>query len=66
MGIYLENPQKSDGVDLMHAVVALAYCDRFLVRDGFVFQCFKQARRELSGIQANTLRERFRVLHERI
>jgi hypothetical protein len=43
------NPQNSDGVDLMHAVVALAYCDYFLVRDGFVFQCCEHARRELLG-----------------
>jgi hypothetical protein len=33
------NPQKSDGIDLMHAVVAVAYCDHFVVRDRFVFRC---------------------------
>ena len=43
------NPQNSDGIDLMHAVVALAYCDYFLVRDGFVFQCCENARKDLSG-----------------
>lgn len=43
------NPQNSDGIDLMHAVVALAYCDYFLLRDGFVFQCCEQAHKELAG-----------------
>ncbi|MBW5438158.1 hypothetical protein FXB41_26365 [Bradyrhizobium canariense] len=42
-------PQNSDGIDLMHAVVALAYCDYFLLRDGFVFQCCEHARKELAG-----------------
>jgi hypothetical protein len=48
-------PQTSDGIDLMHAVVALAYCDYFLVRDGFVFQCCKHARKELSGMKVATV-----------
>jgi hypothetical protein len=26
-------PQRSDGIDLMHAVIALAYCDYFLIRE---------------------------------
>jgi hypothetical protein len=43
------NPQCSDGIDLMHAVVALAYCDYFLVRDGFVFQCCEHVRKDLPG-----------------
>lgn len=43
------NPQSSDGIDLMHAVVALAYCDYFLLRDGFVFQCCEHARKELAS-----------------
>jgi hypothetical protein len=42
-------PQNSDGLDLMHAVVALAYCEYFLVRDGFLFQCCEHARKELLG-----------------
>jgi hypothetical protein len=41
-------PKRSDGIDLMHAVVALAYSDFFLVRDGFVFHCCETVRRELS------------------
>jgi hypothetical protein len=49
------NPQSSDGIDLMHAVVALAYCDYFLLRDGFVFQCCEHARKELSGRQLATV-----------
>jgi hypothetical protein len=32
-------PKISDGIDLMHGVIALAYCDHFLVRDGFVQDC---------------------------
>jgi hypothetical protein len=40
-------PQKSDGIDLMHAVIALAYCDYFLLRDGFVRTCAEQAARAL-------------------
>ena len=43
------NPQSSDGIDLVHAVVALAYCDYFLVRDGFVFQCCEHVRKDLSS-----------------
>jgi hypothetical protein len=42
-------PLNSDGLDLMHAVVALAYCDYFLVRDGFVFWCCEHVRKDLSG-----------------
>jgi hypothetical protein len=49
------NPQESDGIDLMHAVVALAYCDYFLLRDGFVFQCCEHARKELAGRQLATV-----------
>lgn len=45
------NPQRSDGIDLMHAVVALAYCDYFLVRDGFVVQCCECVRTELSEMK---------------
>lgn len=48
-------PQTSDGIDLMHAVVALAYCDYFLVRDGFVFHCCEHVRNELSGIKLATV-----------
>ncbi len=48
-------PQTSDGIYLMHAVVALAYCDYFLVRDGFMFQCCVQVRRELSEMKLATV-----------
>lgn len=43
-------PQRSDGIDLMHAVIALAYCDYFVVRDGFVAQCATQAVKALCAI----------------
>jgi hypothetical protein len=33
------NPQLSDGIDLMHSVIAISYCDHFVVRDGFVAAC---------------------------
>jgi hypothetical protein len=48
-------PQTSDGIDLMHAVVALAYCDYFLVRDGFVFRCCEHVPKELSGMKLATV-----------
>jgi hypothetical protein len=38
---------RSDGIDLMHTVIALAYCDHFLVRDGFVRTCAEQATKAL-------------------
>lgn len=41
-------PQRSDGIDLMHAVIAVAYCDYFVVRDGFVAQCADQATKALA------------------
>jgi hypothetical protein len=44
-------PQKSDGIDLMHAAVALAYCDYFLVRDGFVRVCAEHAAKALNPVQ---------------
>ncbi|MCK1479448.1 hypothetical protein IVB27_33075 [Bradyrhizobium sp. 197] len=44
-------PQASDGIDLMHAVIALAYCDYFLVRDGYVKTCAVQSTKALSPRQ---------------
>lgn len=41
------NPQISDGIDLMHTVIALAYCDYLLVRDGYVKTCALQASKAL-------------------
>jgi hypothetical protein len=41
-------PKDSDGVDLAHAVMALAYCDYFVVRDNFVPTCIKQLEKHLS------------------
>ena len=49
------NPQSSDGIDLMHAVVALAYCDCFLTRDRFVFHCCEHVRKELSSKKLATV-----------
>jgi hypothetical protein len=43
------NPKRSDGIDLMHSVVALAYCDYFAVRDAFTFHCCELVRKDLSG-----------------
>jgi hypothetical protein len=37
------NPQRSDGIDLMHTVIALSYCAHFLVRDGFIAACAARA-----------------------
>jgi hypothetical protein len=41
------NPTDSDGPDLQHAAVALAYCDVFFSRDGYQGQCAGVARRSL-------------------
>ena len=32
-------PRRCAGVDFMHTVIALAYCDYFLLRNGFVGNC---------------------------
>jgi hypothetical protein len=49
------NPKPSDGIDLMHAVVAMAYCDFFLVRDGFVRTCSLQASKALAPVKMAAL-----------
>lgn len=36
-------PRPSDAADLMHCVVALAYCDVFITNDGFAHRCCEQA-----------------------
>jgi hypothetical protein len=41
-------PQRSDGIDLMHTVIALAYCDYFLISDGFARTCATQAIKALT------------------
>jgi hypothetical protein len=43
-------PQKSDGIDLAHAVMALGYCNYFIVRDGFVASCARQAEKRMAGL----------------
>lgn len=43
-------PKESDGIDLAHAVMALGYCDYFIVRDGFVASCARQAEKRLNGL----------------
>ena len=58
-------PQRSDGIDLMHAVIAVAYCDYFVVRDGFVAQCADQATRALAPrILAKVCRDPAALLEE--
>jgi hypothetical protein len=44
-------PQRSDGIDLMQSVMALAYCDLFLVRDRFVRNCSELATKALSRLK---------------
>jgi hypothetical protein len=44
-------PRESDGIDLAHAVMALGYCDYFIVRDGYVAACAKQSEMRLSQIK---------------
>ncbi len=43
-------PRESDGIDLAHAVMALGYCDYFIVRDGFVASCARQAEKRVIGL----------------
>lgn len=43
------NPTRSDGIDLMHGVVALAYCDYFVCRDGYLRTCTELSRKQLAG-----------------
>jgi hypothetical protein len=45
------NPQESDGADLQHAVVGLAYTDAFLTRDGYQATCAIAARNSLSPLK---------------
>jgi hypothetical protein len=40
----MRQPAESDGMDLQHATVALAYCDIFYSRDGYQAQCATEAR----------------------
>jgi len=42
------NPQPQDGPDLMHAVVAVSYCDAFVTNDGYVYDQAQRYRRDAS------------------
>jgi hypothetical protein len=42
------SPTESDGLDLQHAAVALAYCNIFYSRDGYQTQCAALARKALT------------------
>jgi hypothetical protein len=44
-------PKKSDGIDLMHSIVALAYCDYFIVPDSYVHSCAVQAVKALGSLK---------------
>jgi hypothetical protein len=44
-------PQDSDGPDLQHAAVAMAYCDIFLTGDGYQARTCCVARRALKGMR---------------
>jgi hypothetical protein len=45
------NPTNSDGEDLFHGVMALAYCDAFIVFDGFAEACVRTAKRKLRNLK---------------
>jgi len=49
-GNAMRQPTESDGPDLQHAAVALAYCDIFYSRDGYQTQCAVAARKVLESI----------------
>ena len=57
-------PQRSDGIDLMHAVVALAYCDLFLVRDGFLRNCCVQAIKTMVPVKLPSLHQDAEALRD--
>jgi len=42
------NPRPQDGPDLMHAVVAVSYCDAFVTNDGYVHDQAQRYRRDTS------------------
>jgi hypothetical protein len=42
-------PKTSDGIDMMHTVVALSYCDHFLVRDKFARTCCARVKQALGA-----------------
>lgn len=42
-------PRQSDGIDLMHTVIALAYCDYYLIGDGYARTCATQVVKVLSS-----------------
>jgi hypothetical protein len=46
----MRHPTESDGPDLQHAAVALAYCDIFYSRDGYQTQCAVSARNALKAM----------------
>lgn len=41
------NPKPSDAPDLMHTIAGIAYCDVFLLDDGWAEDCARQAKEEL-------------------
>lgn len=41
------NPKPSDGPDLMHSLAAMAYCDVFLLDDGWAEECVRKVKIEL-------------------
>lgn len=47
----LRKPEQSDGIDLMHTVMALAYCDCFVVRDRFVHFCAMRTAKQLAPVK---------------
>jgi len=51
----MRNPSDSDGPDLQHAAVGLAYCDIFYSRDGYQAQCAAAAFAALKALQLGTV-----------
>ncbi len=54
--------ESQDAIDFQHAVVALAYCDKFAVRDGYLLHCARETAKMLSPMnvaQAGSLDELF-------
>lgn len=58
------NPQRSDSIDLQHTVMALAYCDYFLVRDGYVKACTTRVSKLISSARVAKVYDDVQRLHD--
>lgn len=50
-------PKEQDACDLQHSVVALAYCDVFITKDRYVFDCAKRAVKALKRFKTASIHD---------